>query len=108
MDAMVAAKVPVPLPVTSPVRVIVWLPVLVPLTAAVPVTASVGVLLPLIATPLTDVGVMAPSVSVIAGVLVEVATVPETPLASMTDTEVTVPEPAEPLDAAVIRPSAPP
>ena len=41
----------------------------------------------------TDVGVIAPKVKVIAGVVVDVATEPETPLAVVTDTDVTVPEP---------------
>lgn len=44
-------------------------------------------------TPLVEVGVMAPKVRVIAGVVVAVATVPDTPLAVVTDTVVTVPEP---------------
>ena len=39
----------------------------------------------------TDVGVIAPSVRVIAGVVVGVATTPLTPLAGVTETEVTVP-----------------
>lgn len=41
--------------------------------------------------PLTVVGVMAPRIKVMAGVVVAVATVPETPLAVATETEVTVP-----------------
>ena len=41
----------------------------------------------------TDVGVIAPSVNVIAGVVVEVATEPLTPFAVVTETEVTVPVP---------------
>jgi hypothetical protein len=45
--------------------------------------------------PLTVVGVMAPKVRVIAGVEVAVATVPETPLAVTTETEVTEPVAAE-------------
>jgi len=40
----------------------------------------------------TDVGVMAPSDRVMAGVVVAVATEPETPLAVTTETVVTVPE----------------
>jgi hypothetical protein len=43
--------------------------------------------------PFTDVGVIAPSVNVIAGVVVAVATDPDTPLAVATDTDVTVPVP---------------
>ena len=46
-------------------------------------------------TPLIDVGVIAPSVKVIAGVVVDVATVPETPFAVVTETLVTVPEPPD-------------
>ena len=54
-----------------------------------PVAAAVSV------RPLTLVGVIAPSVRLMAGVVVAVATVPETPLAVVTDTLVTVPDPAE-------------
>ena len=50
----------------------------------------------------TDVGVMAPRVSVIAGVVVELATLPLTPFAVTTDTEVTVPPPV--IDAHVLSP----
>ena len=39
----------------------------------------------------TDVGVMAPSARVIAGVVVAVETDPDTPFAEVTDTDVTVP-----------------
>ena len=39
----------------------------------------------------TEVGVMLPSVREIAGVVVGLVTVPDTPLAVVTDTEVTVP-----------------
>ena len=44
----------------------------------------------------TELGVIAPRVSVIAGVVVAVATEPETPFAGVTETEVTVPEPPPP------------
>ena len=84
--AKVAANVPVPVPVTSPVNVIVWFPVFVP-DKFEPVTVPVAA---------TDVGVIAPSVNVIAGVVVELATVPETPFAEVTDTEVTEPPPPPP------------
>ena len=63
--AIVAAKDPVPLPVTSPVSVIVWSPVFVPLTDVVPVTARVGVDDPEIATVLYLPPVMSPVVSAI-------------------------------------------
>ena len=69
------------------------LPVLVPETDVVPLTASVGVDVPEMATPLTLVGVMAPSVSVMAGVVLASATDPLTPLALTTETLVTVPPP---------------
>ena len=46
-----------------------------------------------VAPMLIDEGVIAPSVKVIAGVVVDVATVPDTPLAVVTETLVTVPEP---------------
>ena len=48
-----------------------------------------------------------PVVIVIAGVLVAVATDPPKPFAVTTEVEVTVPTPADPFAAAVIRPSAP-
>ena len=41
----------------------------------------------------TELGVIAPKVNEIAGVVVGFATVPETPLAVVTETEVTVPVP---------------
>jgi hypothetical protein len=63
--AIVAAKDPVPLPVTSPVSVIVWSPVFDPLTEVVPVTARVGVDDPEIATVLYLPPVMSPVVSAI-------------------------------------------
>ena len=68
-------------------------PVLVPETAVVPVIASVGVEEPESATPLTEVGVIAPNDKVIAGVDVAVATDPDTPFAVAIDTVVTVPLP---------------
>ena len=61
----------------------VTLPVLVPLRLE-PVTVPEAAI---------DVGVMAPRVRVIAGVVVGVATVPLTPLAVVTETDVTVPSP---------------
>ena len=79
--AIVVAKVPVPVPVTSPVKVIVWSPVLVPDKFDPDRT-------PLAA---TELGVMAPKVRLMAGVLVEVATVPLIPFAVTTETSVTVP-----------------
>ena len=54
--------------------------------------------------PFTEVGVIAPNVSVIAGVVVGLATLPETPLAVTTETVVTVP----PDDAAHLMPVASP
>ena len=57
---------------------------------------SVSVPVPVVIVfPLTVVGVIAPRVSVIAGVVVEVATEPLTPFAVTTETSVTVPEPPE-------------
>jgi hypothetical protein len=91
LAAMVAANDPVPLPVTSPVSVIVWLPVFVPLTAAVPVTVKAPLPPFVKAIPFTLVGVMAPSVKLSAGVVVPLVTVAETPFAVVTDTLVTVP-----------------
>src|SRR5437588_278399 len=75
------AKEPVPEPVTAPVNVMVWSPVLVPLRL-LPVTVPDAA---------TDEGVIAPRLSVMAGVVVAVATVPLTPLPVVTLTEVTVP-----------------
>jgi hypothetical protein len=81
----VAVSAPVdPDAVTSPVIEIVWSPVLVP-ERFVPVTVPVDV---------TDDGVIAPSVRLMAGVVVDVATVPLTPLAVVTETLVTDPTPA--------------
>ena len=62
---------------------IVTFPVLVPLRLE-PVTVPVAA---------TDEGVIAPRVRLIAGVVVDVATVPLTPFAVVTETEVTVPFP---------------
>ena len=77
---------------------------LAPLTLEVPVTASVGVALPERTTPLTLVGVMPSREREIAGVVVAVATEPETPFAVVTDTLVTVPapSPSEPPAARVL------
>ena len=66
-------------------------PVLDPEMDDVPVTAKVGVVDPEMTTLFTEVGVIAPKVSVIAGVVPAVATVPDTPLAVVTETVVTVP-----------------
>jgi len=72
----------------------VFVPLLVPLPVnpvieLVPLLASDP--LPLNVTPFTLVGVIAPSVKLIAGVVVAVATVPLTPFAVVTETLVTVP-----------------
>jgi hypothetical protein len=71
----------------------VWSPVLAPDTVVAPVTARVGVDEPERTTALTEVGVIAPSETVIAGVEVGLATDPDTPAAVVTLTLVT--EPAE-------------
>ena len=81
MAPMVAAKDPVPDPVTSPVSVMVWSPLLLP-DRLDPVTAPDAA---------TDVGVIAPKARLMAGVVVGLVTVPLTPLAVVTDTLVTVP-----------------
>jgi hypothetical protein len=94
--AMVAAKEPVPEPVTSPVRVMVWSPVLVPLRL-LPVTVPDAA---------TLVGVIAPRVREIAGVVVAVATEPLTPFAVVTDTLVTVPLPPPDTSAVAAVPMA--
>jgi hypothetical protein len=57
--------------------------------------ARVAVPDPVKVTPFTVVGVIAPRVREMAGVVVAVATVPETPFAVVTDTLVTVPVPLE-------------
>ena len=72
-------------------EIFVWSPVLAPDTVVVPVTASVGVAEPERVTPFTVLGVIAPRDKVMAGVVVEVATVPDIPFAVVTDTDVTVP-----------------
>ena len=68
-------------------------PVLEPETEVVPVTAKVGVAEPERTTELTEEGVMAPKVKVMAGVVVSVATLPDIPFAVTTDAVVTVPVP---------------
>jgi hypothetical protein len=92
--ASVAAIEPVPPPVTSPVRVIVWSPVfapdVVPLTDAVPVTVSAPLPPFVRVMPLTLDGVMASRVRVSAGVAPP-DDVPDIPLAVATETLVTVP-----------------
>lgn len=81
--------------------IVVWSPVLALEIELVPVTASVGVEEPDITTEFTEVGVMAPSVRLIAGVVVDVATEPLTPLAVVTDTLVTLPTPTACQDVVV-------
>jgi hypothetical protein len=71
----------------------VWSPVFEPVILDVPVTARVGVDAPDRVMELTVVGMIAPKVSVIAGVVVGLATVPEIPLAVTTETPVTDPVP---------------
>jgi hypothetical protein len=73
--------------------------VLAPEILLVPFTASVGVAEPDSTIEFTDVGVIAPRVRVIAGVVVGFATVPDTPLAVTTETEATVPVPPPPASA---------
>ena len=85
--AMVVVKLPVPDPVTFPVRVMVWSPVLVPLRL-LPETLPEAEILPDAA---TEPGVMLPKVKVIAGVVVAFATLPLTPFAVVTETLVTEP-----------------
>jgi len=74
--------------------IVVWSPVLLPEIELVPVTARVGVEEPETTTEFIEDGVIAPSVRLIAGVVVDVATEPLTPLAVVTLTEVTLPTPA--------------
>lgn len=77
-------------------------PVFVPEIEDAPVTERVGADEPEIATPFTDDGVISPRERLIAGVVVEVATVPDIPFAVVTDTLVTVPlPPPPPPDAAI-------
>jgi hypothetical protein len=80
-------------------------PVFVPDTAVVPVTARVGVADPESTTAFTEVGVIAPSVSEIAGVVVDVATDPDTPFAVVTDTSVTVPVPVGATNSRAVSPA---
>ena len=82
--AMVAANEPVPLPVTSEVRLIVWSPVLLPLKFE-PLTAPEAA---------TLVGVIAPRPRVMLPLLVIGLPETEIPLATEIPTEVTVPPPA--------------
>ena len=76
----------------SPVRMINWSPVLTPIRLE-PVTIARDEIAPVAA---TLVGVIAPRVSVIAGVVVGVATEPDTPDAVTTETMLTVPLPDGP------------
>jgi hypothetical protein len=74
-----------PLPPTSPLRTMAWSPVFVPDVVPetlVPVTVPVEA---------TEVGVMAPRIIVMAGVVESLATVPLTPFAVTTEVVVTVP-----------------
>ena len=88
INLLVCNEVAVPaFPVT-----LVWSPVFEPANDELPTTVMLGVELPESVTPFTEVGVIAPSVKEMAGVVVDVATVPETPFAVVTETEVTVPE----------------
>lgn len=77
-DEMVAAKLPVPEPVTSPVSVIVWSPVFVPEIAS-SLVLSAALMLP-------EVEVVAAAIE-ITGVLVPVATA----MGAVPETDVTVP-----------------
>lgn len=56
-----------------------------------PVLVPLRLLPPTVPVAATEDGVIAPRLKVMAGVVVAVATVPETPLAVVTDTDVTVP-----------------
>ena len=75
---------------------LVWFPVLVPLRFE-PVTAPDAA---------TEEGVMAPRVTVMAGVVVGLRTLPLTPAAVVTETEVTVPVPPPPPPVVVRLPNA--
>lgn len=59
----------------------------------VPFDVKAPVVVALRVSPLTEVGTIAPRAKDIAGVVVAVATVPETPPVVVTETEVTVPDP---------------
>lgn len=77
------------------VSVLPSVPDSVKLLVTAKVLALVSVKVPVVVLtvkPFTLVGVIAPSVKVMAGVVVAVATEPDTPLAVVTDTDVTVPE----------------
>jgi hypothetical protein len=67
----------------------IFLVVEAPAVTATPVLNCVPVVA--IAIPFTDEGVIAPNVKLIAGVVVGFVTVPETPLAAVTETLVTLP-----------------
>ena len=68
------------------------LPVTLPVIVD-PVIAIVGVLLPDIATPFIELGVIAPRMNVSAGIVVGFVTVAETPLALTTEMLDTLPAP---------------
>lgn len=98
MLPMVAAKLPVPLPATSPVKVIVWSPVFVPDTEASSGTVSVFEVVPpaivkptacaASVRPFTVEGVIDPRLIVSAGVVPPLDE-PETPFADAIDIAVT-------------------
>src|SRR5262249_46216849 len=97
--AIVVAKVPVPEPVTSPVRVMVWSPVLVP-ERLEPVTApeaatEVGVMLPrpTVMVPLVVIGLVPERVTPCAAARVALVTVPVPPVAERTPTAIDSPVP---------------
>ena len=76
--AMVAAKLPVPDPVTSPVRVMVWLPVLVPVMAS-NLVLSAALILPavlVVAAEIEMAGVVVPVATLIGAAPVTDVTVP--------------------------------
>jgi hypothetical protein len=85
LAARVVENEPVPEPVIAPVKVIVWSPVLVPELEPLKFEPEIK------PEAATLEGVIAPSTKVIAGVVVDVATVPLMPFAVVTETEVTVP-----------------
>jgi len=109
-----ARDVPVAAPITGVVRVIpakvspalarlsVW--EVVPMNIELVLTALSPVLVPLRFEPaivleaIMVVGVIAPRVRVIAGVVVGLATEPDIPLAVVTEAPVTVPEPPPPVE----------
>jgi hypothetical protein len=104
MVAFVALSSVMPTVVADPAfpLIVVWSPVFVPVMEDVPATVKVNVFrvkvpVPVVMVfPFTEVGVIAPSVSVRFGVVVGFVTTPDMPFAFVNEKLVTLPDPPPP------------